>query len=182
MPLELMEKRLSKDSLPEVPIAETIYGGYNAVCNVISVTKSIQNSSGMLTSYVTGYEYDMAGKTTLINYPDDTDVQYTYYSGTGLLHQVYFPNSQGAPVEHAEFSMYEPSGKIGRIDYWQNGVYTNYNYDESSGRLQALETWDGDNIIQNKSYIYSGAGDITSITDTRLNVTHTYTNMTAFTG
>jgi RHS repeat-associated protein len=164
-----------KDDTPAaVPVAETEYEEYDALGQAKLVTKSIQNSSGSLLSYSTSYEYDMSGKTTQITYPDDTDVKYTYYLGTDLLHQVYLPNALGEFVEHAEFSAYEPSGKIGRIDYWENSVYTDYFYDQSSGRLIDISTSNGQITIQGKSYGYSKAGDIETITDNKLETTHTY--------
>ncbi len=165
----------TKVKIPQDPISETVYNGYDALGQVTSVTKSIQNGSGILDSYTTDYEYDMSGKTTLIVYPDTSEVGYTYYGGTNLLHQVLLPDGQGGMDEHAEFSSYEPSGKIGAIDYWQNGVYTHYTYDQASGRLLDLVTTEGTTTIQEKSYVYSQAGDIEQITDSKLGVTHTYT-------
>jgi len=163
-----------KDSPTAVPMAETEYEEYDTLGQVKLFTRSIKNSSESLLSYSTSYEYDMSGKTTQITYPDATDVDYTYYSGSNLLHQVFFPNGDGEQVEHAEFSSYEPSGKIGRIDYWQNNVYTDYFYDQSSGRLIDISTSNGQITIQNKSYGYSEAGDIETITDNKLETTHTY--------
>jgi RHS repeat-associated protein len=55
-----------------------------------------------------------------------------------------------------------------------NGVETTYSYNPYTTRISSIYTHKGSTILQNKSYIYSDAGDITRIDDTD-GVTYDYT-------
>jgi RHS repeat-associated protein len=75
---------------------------------------------------------------------------------------------------HALISSYAPSGKIREISHGNN-THTHYFYDERSTRLTGILTRDsGNNIIQNRQYEYTPAGDIESIYDGLAHVTYTY--------
>ena len=170
-----------KDSLPAIAVSETTYAdGYDALGQAISVTKSIQTSTGLLTDYTTGYQYDMAGRITQMVYPDDTQVEYGYFPGTSLLEKVTSPDPadpNGYPIEHALFSGYSPGGKMGNI-YYHNGTQTDYTYDAASGRLTGIVTNDINctvaTRIQEKRYTYTGAGDVKGINDIKVGITRTY--------
>ena len=80
-------------------------------------------------------------------------------------------------TEYAEFTDYEPTGKIGDI-YHGNGAETTYTYDPESTRLLTIQTLDPNlTDIQEKAYTYTKAGDIIRITDTggARNITRNYT-------
>jgi RHS repeat-associated protein len=148
--------------------ATTTYNAYDAMGNATSVSKTI---AGDPVVYTTRYMYDLSGKITRTIYPDGHQVSNAYYAGTGLLEAV----SGSDSVEYARLSNYEPSGKIGLIEY-ANGVFTEYRYEPESTRLIAIVTSKAGPTIdlQNKTYAYTHAGDIQSISDTVNNITYTY--------
>ncbi|MGD8944304.1 MAG: FG-GAP-like repeat-containing protein, partial [Desulfobacterales bacterium] len=147
----------------------TIYNGYDEMGNATSVSKTI---AGDVNVYTTRYEYDFSGKVTRTIYPDGYAVSNTYFPGSGLLQTV--SGSDG--VEYARLSGYAPTGKIGSIEH-ANGVYTSYTYDPESTRLTAIVTARSGPTpdLQNKSYRYTGAGDIKEITDNVKSISYNYT-------
>ena len=66
---------------------------------------------------------------------------------------------------YAELSGYTPAGKMGTLDY-DNGAQNAWTYDALSQRLITIETQDVNQaLIQDRSYTYSAAGDITQVGD-----------------
>ncbi|NTV15099.1 MAG: hypothetical protein HGA96_14410 [Desulfobulbaceae bacterium] len=160
----------------------TKYGEYDPMGRITSVSKTI---TGAPSVYTTQYQYDLSGKTTGITFPDTFQLKNTYFPGSNLLQTV-----KGVldPGFLATISNYSANGKFGRIGYG-NGVVTDYQYDPLSSRLLSLTTgrysvvtrpWPGSGDhtntaeIQDKSYIYSNAGDIETITDHLKGATYTY--------
>jgi len=144
--------------------------------NPVSVSKTIAGTA----TYTTKYTYDLSGKPSKVVFPGTSQyssgyvLEYIYYPGSGLLKQVY-----GASDYHtyATYSFYEPTGKIGQMEYG-NGTATIYTYDPQSARLTAILTEDPtglpQNDLQRKTYQYSAAGDITMIEDQLTPATYSY--------
>ncbi|MGB9716478.1 MAG: RHS repeat domain-containing protein, partial [Thermodesulfovibrionales bacterium] len=146
----------------------TTYEAYDEMGRVTMLKKSITGAPS--SSYTTKKEYDLSGKLITVTYPDNEPVYYEYYTGTGLLKAVTKYNG----MMYAEFTNYQPSGEIGKIIH-PNGTSTTYIYDALSIRLQKMETYKNTTSLQKREYIYSKAGDITSIKDNQNNITYTYT-------
>jgi len=147
-----------------------IYNKYDEMGRV-KVKNNKRKISGQWTSYKTRFDYDLSGKLTKVTYPDDYEVSYAYYPGTGLLQSATGSDSE----QYAVFTAYEPTGKIGRVDHG-NGAFTVYTYDPLSTRLLSIVTRDDQGVdLQNRSYSYTPAGDIEEITDGVKGVTYTYT-------
>ena len=95
---------------------------------------------------------------------------YEYYPGTAILKKVVDTDGRA----YAELKDYSVAGQI---DYG-NGTATRYAYAPVSQRLHSLVTTDPTrqeaNDLQRKSYAYSPARDITSVTDNLRGVTYQY--------
>ena len=80
-------------------------------------------------------------------------------------------------IVQAVYTDYEPTGKIGQIDY-HNGTATKYTYDAWSTKLFGIVTEDPTRDpaknLQNREYTYSRAGDILRIQDHVQKVTYDY--------
>ena len=138
---------------------ETIYDEYDSLGQVLSVTRSI--SGAPLSAYTTTYSYDLTGKLKSMTYPGGYQVNYDYHPGSGLLHTV---TGITDFTEYTELTGYGPTGKIGDI-YHGNGAETFYRYDTQSTRLLSIQTTDPNLAdLQHKTYMYTPAGDIKSIT------------------
>jgi len=149
--------------------ATTTYDAYDETGRELSVTKSITGAPQ--TAYTTSYTYDPAGKLLTMTYPDGYQINHTYFAGSGLLNTVTGP----APdyEAYAELDAYRPAGQIGSI-YFGNGTQTAYSYDAKSSRLTSIATIDPVlSTLLDKSYTYSAAGDVKSMTDHK-GVTYSY--------
>ncbi len=151
----------------------TTYDQYDELGRVKSVTKAINSSK-----YSSYYEYSFDGKIKTITYPDPLNsptfrgdaVSYSYFPGTDLIQDV-----KGFNITIAHFSNYNPTGKIGFIEFAknQNGSCSSsqsYGYDNLSGRLVEYSSSNGN--LQNRKYKYSPAGDVREINDIKNNVTY----------
>ena len=150
----------------------TTYNGYDSVGQVKSATKTISGGGAKTTSYL----YDLSGKTSQITYPSGLTVLYSYIPGTGLLDSVY---DQAALRYYAILSDYEPTGKIGKVEYFNSSNVmksnTQYTYDPLTTRLTNITTYSVVNgNLQNKSYEYSPAGDIVSIENNITGISYFY--------
>ena len=97
-------------------------------------------------------------------------MDYAYHSGSGLLHTVTGSDS----VVYATFTGYNAAGKMGQIDYG-NGAQTLFAYYPQTTRLETIWTEDAsDNLLHNKTYHYSPAGDISRIANGLTSTTYTY--------
>jgi len=135
----------------------------------LSVTKSITGAPQA--AYTTSYTYDAAGKLLTMTYPDGYQIFHSYFAGSGLLNTVTGPEPDFEV--YAELDTYRPAGQIGSI-YFGNGAATAYGYDAKSSRLTSIATIDPVlSTLLDKSYTYSAAGDIKSMTDHK-GVTYSY--------
>jgi len=162
---------VTKKEADESITASTAYDAYDEMGRVLSVTKTITGAPSP--SYTTTYDYDLSGKVESMTYPDTYELLYEYHPGSELLYQVTGPEPD---IElHAEFTEYEPTGKIGQV-YYGNSTQTDYSYDQESNRLLTIQTKDTNlNFIQYRGYKYSPAGDIKQIVNNLSGITYTYT-------
>ncbi|MDY6951754.1 MAG: RHS repeat-associated core domain-containing protein [Thermodesulfobacteriota bacterium] len=144
----------------------TTINEYDAMGRVKSVTKQITGAS----SYTTEYDYDYSAKPTTITYPGSYEVYYSYYPGTGLLSTV----TDSDERELAEYTSYEPTGKMGQVDYGNNTT-TVHTYDPYSTKLTGIVTSNGSGNLLERYFAYSQAGDIQEIDDQHNSITYTYT-------
>lgn len=161
----------------------TTYDEYDPMGKPKKVSKKM-TIAGALTTYTSEYKYDVSGKLERIKYPGTAAyptgylVDYTYYPGSGLLHEV--KGASHNPVyTYATFRDYKPSGQIGHVDYG-NGTATDYSYDPQSLRLKVLQTENNfvtppANILQSKSFEYYKSGDVKSILDQMSDTQYSYT-------
>ncbi len=153
----------------------TTYNSYDPIGRIKLLTETIGSKN-----YSTYNEYDLSGKTISVTYPDPDNsnylgesVYYEYYPGSGLLSEV---NAIGTDY-YAKFEEYEPSGKMGQV-YYGNNTSKVYTYDPVSTRLYGYHSISYYNQIettlQERTYEYSPAGNIKSISDTLSGVTYNY--------
>ena len=130
----------------------------------LEVQKSIVGATGRTMNWT----YDYAGRVQRLTYPHTEAsplfyVDYGFHPGASLLHTV--TGSDG--TVYATMTGYQPSGKMGVLDYGNN-VRTTYGYDGWSQRLTSIYTagdqGTGDRH-QDRLYYYSKAGDIEQIDD-----------------
>jgi RHS repeat-associated protein len=146
----------------------TSYGSYDYAGRVLAQTETIEGSPASK-GYLTQTSYDGLGRPATITYPDNYKVTNTYYTGTSLLRSV-----AGSDGTSATINEYSPSGKIEKITYG-NGVTADYIYDYWTTRLANIDVKHGSEVILNKSYVYSAAGDIMRISDNKNVVVYDYT-------
>ncbi|RPI78063.1 MAG: hypothetical protein EHM45_06880, partial [Desulfobacteraceae bacterium] len=141
---------------------------YDFMGRSLKVTKRIDT-----TDYVTQNEYELSGKVKKLLYPDNYFITYDYYPGTNLIQTI----TDSANVVQAVYTDYEPTGKIGQIDY-HNGTATKYTYDAWSTKLFGIvtedPTHDPNKYLQNREYTYSRAGDVLRIEDHVQKVSYDY--------
>ncbi|HZF35837.1 MAG TPA: RHS repeat-associated core domain-containing protein [Candidatus Angelobacter sp.] len=131
---------------------------YDSRGNVVQETRTIAG-----TAYVTGYAYDVADRLTQMTYPSGRIVAYardTLGRVTAVTTQA---SAADAPATIASNIAYKPFGPIASMLYG-NGLTRTYTYD-GDYRLTALATGDVDTSVQDLSYGYDAADNITSIAD-----------------
>jgi RHS repeat-associated protein len=161
-------------SVTNTLVTDTI-NGYDPMGRQTSVGKTI---TGGETVYTTGYRYDLAGKLTRLTYPDNYQLDYTYYPGSGLA-----AYAAGFDlVTYAFFSDYTAGGQVGQIQYggqsYANYVSADqYSYNRQTTRLETITTRaiGGSDYLQWFEYKYTPAGDIKEKTDIARGNTYTYT-------
>jgi RHS repeat-associated protein len=147
--------------------ATTVNDSYDAMGRVKSVTKTITGDSS---SRNTLYTYDLSGKVLTTTYPGGYIVTNSYYAGANLLYRVTGSDS----VIYAAISNYQPAGKIGTM-VQGNGSTTTYTYNDYTTRLAGISTVSAGSTVQNRSFTYTDAGDISRIVDSTAGVTYNYT-------
>ena len=95
---------------------------YNALGLAATTTARISN-----VDYATAYAYDRQKNLTLITYPDNSEVRYTYNTA-GLLETVAQKESRGAFADLVSDLDYAPIEKI-KFKQFANDVYSEYTYD-----------------------------------------------------
>ncbi len=124
---------------------------YNPVGLISNASTSISGGSVYMTQTI----YDRQGNITSITYPDNSVVSYNYnYAG--------LPDSIPPYVDNIDYS---PLGQVVNIKYGNTASTTN-TYDAAKlYRLTNKKTVSGGLAVQNLTYTYSPAGDITQIVD-----------------
>jgi RHS repeat-associated protein len=131
---------------------------YNERGDVIS---TVQINSG--TTYTTTYGYDLADYVTNIVYPSGHIIAYKRDSQGRISSVTYYPSAGGTPVALASNVNYMPFGPVSGFQYG-NGLTRTLAYDLDY-RLAALSTAGTSSHVQNLTYGYDAASDITSIKD-----------------
>jgi len=131
---------------------------YNNFGNVLSEKRVIGSQT-----YTISYTYDLANRITQITYPSGRIVNYTYDS-SGYLTQVDTkPSSGGTDTVLASSITHKPFGPIASFTYGNSEALTKtWNNDYW---LTALNTVYSSTYVQELSYGYDYAGNLTSITD-----------------
>ena len=131
---------------------------YSALGQVITDSRIIQG-----VAYTTNYAYDAAGNVLQITYPSGRIVSYTRDS-VGHITQVTTQANSSAPVANVVTgATYNPFGPLLGFTFG-NSVVLSRSYDQDY-ELSTLQSTLGTTTIQNLSYGYDAAGNITSITD-----------------
>lgn len=95
----------------------------------------------------------------------NANVVHPIYNEANLLEQVEVNlNGAGSVTRFVADIDYDAKGQRERIEYG-NGVVTDYRYDEDTFRLIHLKTMQGAQLLQDLSYTYDPAGNITEIKD-----------------
>ena len=114
--------------------ASTTYA-YNHAGGVDSESKYIDG-----TTYVTEYAYDWLGNQTLITYPDDSEVKYTY-NAANQIETVEQRETTGSFSDIISNFDYGPHGQV-TLQVYGNRATTSKIYDETElYRLQSITTW-----------------------------------------
>lgn len=131
---------------------------YDALGNVSEISKTIAVTAPTASSItkVMKYSYDAFGRMRTIAYPDGEIVTYRY-NKAGLLKKV----SSGSAV-YIDDLQYNNLGQRTLVKYG-NDVVTNYEYDDSTNRLSAINSILAGKTIQNINMTYNDDGNITDI-------------------
>lgn len=95
---------------------------YDVAGNIATETRTIQS-----TVYETAFDYDRAGNITLITYPDDAEVRYTY-NVAGLPEKVEAKEGGGSFANVVADLDYAPTGKVSYKQFG-NAAESTYTYD-----------------------------------------------------
>ena len=126
--------------------------------NVVTETRIINSHTAIL-----HYTYDLADQLVRITYPSGRLVTY-HRDAQGRVDTVTTQAAGGsAPSLVASNITYQPFGPMASLTYG-NGLILNLTYDQDY-RLTALQTAAGGTTIQNLSYTYNAADNITTLTD-----------------
>lgn len=133
---------------------------YDLRRNITKETRAINS-----VSYITQFEYDLTGQPKRIVYPDTAHTEALYfYNNAGQLEKV--QKKQDATTADLVTNLdYAPTGALKTIAY-ANGVTTTQTYDINHNYfLTHKETVKGSAKLQDISYSFDAAGNITQITD-----------------
>lgn len=133
---------------------------YDALGRVATETKTIDG-----TSYATSYAYDRQGSVSRVTYPDGSEASYGL-DNAGAVTDVFFTDVHGNGVETVASGItYGAHGKPTSVTYG-NGVTTAWTYDAAElYRLTDLVTVSGATTLEDFSYGYDNAGNMTSLVD-----------------
>jgi RHS repeat-associated protein len=127
--------------------------------NITSETRVIGGKT-----YATSYSYDLANRLKEIIYPSGRYVDYTYDSSGYLTTVTTKPSSGGSVTTLASSIAHKPFGPIASFTYGNSEAQTR-TYDNNYW-LSTLNTVYSGTYVQELSYGYDYAGNLTSITDT----------------
>jgi len=137
--------------------------GYNIMGQIVQSAKTVDS-----TAYTTSTTYDNAGRVATISYPQNSGTITYDYDGPALKRV-----KQGTTV-FVEYANFNEAGQAITARYNNNRVVTTYSYAvpgvscprSNNYSLCALTTQQGSTILQQLSYSYDNAGNITAINDT----------------
>jgi RHS repeat-associated protein len=115
------------------------------------------------TDYTTETTYDALNRVRTLKYPDGEIVTNSYGRDGGL-------NAVNGYVTYSDFTAL---GQPRTVTY-ANGVITNFQYNSQNNRLYSITTNSPTQGLQNISYAYDNAGNITTLTD-HMDATNTQT-------
>jgi len=114
--------------------------------------------------YVTEYTYDRQNNLTLLKYPDNGEVQYTY-NAAGSINAVDRKQSGGSFTAVISNIDYSPAGQMTVVSF-TNGVATTNTYNASElYRLSNKTTLSGSTKLQDLDYDYDTVGNVIQIID-----------------
>lgn len=120
-------------------------------------------------SYSFKSSYDSVGRLASQTYPNGKALKYAYHGTTSLVESV----TDSTGKQYASFPEYGVAGLL-RADYG-NGTTTGYTHDPVSLRLKSyMTTTAAGTPVQSRSYTYSPAGRIQSLSDQVKNKTYSY--------
>lgn len=131
---------------------------YDALGHVASDTRVIS-----AVSYPVAYTYDAAGNILTETYPSGRIVTYTRDALGRISGFTTKQNSGSSAVTVASSASYEPFGPLTGLTFG-NGVAAALTYDQDY-QLTGIDSANGGTVIQDLTYGYDVAGNITSITD-----------------
>jgi len=114
-------------------------------------------------NYTTSYSYDLANRVTEIIYPSGRYVDYTYDSSGYLTTVTTKPSSGGTVTTLASSILHQPFGPIVSFTYGNSEAQTR-TFDNNYW-LDDLKTAYSGTSIQDLTYGFDNAGNLTSITD-----------------
>jgi RHS repeat-associated protein len=126
-----------------------------------NITSSVRVIGGK--TYTTSYSYDLANRLKEIIYPSGRYVDYTYDTHGYLTTVTTKPTSGGTVTTLASSIVHEPFGPIASFTYG-NSLGQTRSYDANYW-LTGIVTANGATHIQNLTFGYDYAGNLTSVTD-----------------
>ncbi|MFH1691505.1 MAG: RHS repeat-associated core domain-containing protein [Candidatus Omnitrophota bacterium] len=133
---------------------------YDVLGREIKSTKTVTTSPDISHQYTVQREYDILGRLTNLTYPDNSIVNYSYDTNSGLLERV-----QGS-ADYVKSINYNAKGQIKDITYGNN-TQTTYDYGQDL-RLSRILTSTQNPVpctLQDLNYIFDKNGNITTLTD-----------------
>jgi RHS repeat-associated protein len=154
---------------------ETVVSRYDFKGNVLRSERALAagyrnlvdwNSAPALDSerFVTEGEYDAMNRPVSMVQPDRTIIRPSYDEAGVLTRLEVNLKGESAATLFVHGIEYDAKGQRQRIEYG-NGTHTEYSYDPLTYRLIRLLTMRGAEPVQDLSYVYDAAGNITSIRD-----------------
>lgn len=114
-------------------------------------------------TYTTSYSYDLANRLTEIIYPSGRYVDYTYDNSGYLTTVTTKPTSGGTVTTLASSIVHKPFGPVASFTYGNSEAQTR-TFDNNYWLDDLVTTYSGTDI-QNLTYGFDNAGNLTSVTD-----------------
>ena len=154
--------RMQREDLvsPNGQVASTRSYAYDAQGEVMGETVQVDGRT-----FALGYTHRSDGTLASVSYPDGSRLSFSHdpLGNLTALDVEETENGLTRTTRYVELSDYSVLGQPGRIDFG-NGVRTQYDYD-GVGRLARVLTSSQSGSFLDKSYTWSGFGEVTAITD-----------------
>ncbi|MCP4138526.1 MAG: hypothetical protein GY754_46640, partial [bacterium] len=157
--------RLTYSSITTDEYKLTTKYDYDIFGETVKVTRDIEDdilctgdAVGMPCHAEIGRELDRLGRTRKTVYPDDSEIEYSYFGGSGIINKI----TEGDTV-HAAYSGINKRAQAGVIEYG-NQVKTVFSY-KTDGFLDDMKTSLEDKTYLHYSYDFYNNGNIRAITD-----------------